>query len=97
MSTLTLADVEKIAMLARLHLTTEEKEKYRQQLSAVLDYVAAIDELDLDDLPPTTHAVSQHNILRPDRVSEALPVEQALANAASTAENQFAIQAVLDE
>ncbi len=97
MSTLTLADVEKIAMLARLHLTAEEKEKYRQQLSAVLDYVAAIDELDLDDLPPTTHAVSQHNILRPDRVSEALPVEQALANAASTAENQFAIQAVLDE
>ncbi len=97
MSTLTLADVEKIAMLARLHLTEEEKEKYRQQLSAVLDYVAAIDELDLDDLPPTTHAVSQHNILRPDRVSEALPVEQALANAASTAENQFAIQAVLDE
>ncbi len=97
MSTLTLADVEKIAMLARLHLTAEEKEKYRQQLSAVLDYVAAIDELDLDDLPPTTHAVSQHNILRPDRVSEALPVEQALANAASTAADQFAIQAVLDE
>ena len=97
MSTLTLEDVEKIALLARLHLTEEEKVKYQHQLSAVLDYVAAINELELDDLLPTTHAVSQQNIVRDDRVTESIPVDQALKNAAVTARDQFVIQAVLKD
>lgn len=93
---LSIADVEKIALLARLELTEEEKVRYQHQLSAVLDYVAMIDELDLEDVPPTTHAVAQHNVLREDMVSSGLSVEAALANAASAQDDQFAIQAVLD-
>ena len=97
MSALTLEDVEKIALLARLHLTDEEKNKYQHQLSAVLEYVAAINELDLEGVPPTTHAVAQQNIVREDSVRESIPVEEALINAAAQAKNQFAIQAVLDD
>lgn len=97
MSQLSIEDVEKIALLARLHLTEEEKIKYQEQLSAVLDYVEAINELDLADLPPTAHAVAQQNILRDDIVDEQLPIDEALANAAASAQDQFAIQAVLDD
>lgn len=96
MSTLTIADVEKIALLARLELSDAEKESYRQTLSNVLDYVEKINELDLEGVPPTTHAVAQQNVLRDDVVNSSLPAEEALANAAAQADNQFAIQAVLE-
>ncbi|MCB0033580.1 MAG: Asp-tRNA(Asn)/Glu-tRNA(Gln) amidotransferase subunit GatC [Anaerolineales bacterium] len=96
MSTLTIKDVEKIALLARLELSDAEKEMYRQTLSNVLDYVEKINELDLDGVPPTTHAVAQQNVLREDIVNSALNAEEALANAAAQADNQFAIQAVFD-
>lgn len=96
MSTLTITDVEKIALLARLELSDTEKEMYRQTLSNVLDYVEKINELDLDGIPPTTHAVAQQNVLREDIVNSALKPEEALANAAAQADNQFAIQAVFD-
>lgn len=94
---LTLADVEKIAHLARLELTQAQKEKYLRQLSAVLDAAATLNELDLTHVEPTTHAVPQHNILRPDVVAPGLPLEDALFNAAQKAQNQFLIQSVLDE
>lgn len=96
MSTLTIQDVEKIALLARLELSDTEKEMYRQTLSNVLDYVEKINELDLDGVPPTTHAVAQHNVLREDTVNSMLSTEDALANAAAQAHNQFVIQAVFD-
>lgn len=91
------ADVEKVADLARLELTPEEKAQYRGQLSKVLDYVAMLNELDLDDVPPTAHAVSQQNVLRADEVTPSLPTEDALYNAPQTADNQFLIQSVLDD
>lgn len=96
MSTLTLADVEKIANLARLELTEEEKVKYQKQLSAVLTYVEHLNELELEDVPPTIHAVAQQNILRDDVVTFNLPPAEALANSAKQAQNQFAIQAVFE-
>lgn len=96
MSILTLEDVEKIARLARLYLTEEEKRAILRQLSDVLDYVEQLSALDLTDVPPTAHAVAQQNILREDRVNAALPVEEALANAADERDDQFAIQGVFD-
>lgn len=96
MSTLTRDDVRKIAHLARLELTEEEVSLYQKQLTAVLDYVETLDELVLDDVPPTTHAVAQVNILRDDEVNSTMPQADALANAAQTKDGQFAIQAVFD-
>ncbi len=51
---LTLAEVEHIADLARLRLTEDEKARYRQQLSAILDYVAQLQALDTSGIPPTS-------------------------------------------
>ncbi|MBP6015622.1 MAG: aspartyl/glutamyl-tRNA amidotransferase subunit C [Candidatus Promineofilum sp.] len=98
---LTRADVLKIADLARLTLTDDELEHYGAQLSAVLDYAARLNELDLGDLDAGQNDGSErdarHNIMRDDVITPSLAPEDALFNAAATAENQFLIQSVLDE
>jgi len=95
--TLTLQDVAKIANLARLELTDEQMVQYQEQLSAILDYAEMLNELDLTGIEPTSHAVAQQNVMREDVVRPSLPIEDVLYNAAQTAQNQFRIQAVLDE
>ena len=95
--TLTTTDVQKIAHLARLALTEEQIAQYAEQLTAVLDYAARLDELDLTDVPPTAHAVAQQNIMRDDEISLSLPLADLLHNAPRHQDNQFYIQTVLDE
>lgn len=94
---LTREEVIKIAHLARLALTPEEIAVYQVQLSAVLDYAARLNELDLTGIEPSAHAVAQQNVMRDDVVEPGLSVEDALYNAAASADDQFLIQAVLDE
>jgi aspartyl-tRNA(Asn)/glutamyl-tRNA(Gln) amidotransferase subunit C len=95
--TLTIAEVEKIAHLARLALSAEELTLYQRQLSAILDYAAMLNELELSGIEPTAHAVAQRNVWRDDIAQPSLPLDEVLFNAAATAENQFLIQAVLEE
>lgn len=94
---LTLQDVEKIAHLARLELTRGEKAQYLEQLSAILDYADMLNELDLEGIEPTAHAIAQQNIMRDDVVTPSLPLDDVLFNAPQQAQNQFLIQSVLDE
>lgn len=91
---LTLEEVQKVAHLARLELSEAEVVQYQQQLSAVLDYVESIQELDLADVVPTTRAVPMQNVMRDDRVVPSLPLEEVLFNAPQQKEEQFQIQAV---
>jgi aspartyl-tRNA(Asn)/glutamyl-tRNA(Gln) amidotransferase subunit C len=91
------ADVAKIAHLARLELTEAQLEQYREQLSAILDYADMLNELDLDGVPPTAHAVVQQNVMRQDEVVPGLSLEEVLYNAPKQVDNQFLIQSVLDE
>ena len=94
---LTLADVEKIAHLARLELTKAEKQQYLEQLSAILHYAERLNELDLTGIPLTSHAIAQQNIMRPDAAEPSLPMDDLLFNAPQKKENQFVVQAVLDD
>jgi aspartyl-tRNA(Asn)/glutamyl-tRNA(Gln) amidotransferase subunit C len=89
-------DVEKIALLARLKLTPEEKALYQEQLSAVLDYAERLNQLDIEDVPPTASAVSLQNVMRDDAVEPSLARRDVLYNAPKHALNQFQIKAVLD-
>lgn len=95
--TLTLQDVEKIAALARLELSQEEKSTYQEQLSAILEYADRLNRLDIEDVPPTTSAVALENIIREDEVSPSLSLVDVLFNAPKYFQNQFHIQNVLDE
>ena len=95
--TLSRDDVQKIASLVRLELNEDEIALYREQLSAILAYAERLDQLDLTDIPPTSSALTLKNVLREDVAEPSLPLEDVLFNAPSQAENQFKIQAVLDE
>ncbi len=93
---LTIKEVEKIANLARLELTPEEKALYQEQLSAVLDYAERLNQLELEGVPPTSSAVAKQSVMREDWVEPSLPREDALFNAPRQAQDQFQIQAVLE-
>jgi aspartyl-tRNA(Asn)/glutamyl-tRNA(Gln) amidotransferase subunit C len=81
MSRITADEVRELASLARLRLTDDEVAKMTGELDAMLDYVAALRELDTDHVEPMTHAVPFDCPLRPDEVRASLPVDDVLANA----------------
>ncbi len=62
-------EVEKIAGLARLGLAEEEKDKFGDQLSSILDYVNKLNEVDTDEVPPTAQVTGLEDVSRPDRIS----------------------------
>lgn len=93
---LSLEEVEHIAALARLQLTAEEKETYRQQLSAILDHVARLQELDTSGIPPTSSVLPAHGLLREDVPAVGLTPAEALANAPLTQKSQFKVPPVLE-
>lgn len=94
---LALEDVYKVARLARLPLSEEEAVRFQAQLAAVLVYVARIEELDLDGVPPTTRAVPRENVWREDSILPSLPREEALYNAPRQQDGQFLIPPVFDQ
>lgn len=78
---ISIEDVEHVAKLARLALSDREKETFRSQLSDVLDHAKVISEVDTDNVKPTSHTVQIDNVLREDRCTPSLSVEEATANA----------------
>jgi aspartyl-tRNA(Asn)/glutamyl-tRNA(Gln) amidotransferase subunit C len=73
-----------VAKLARLRIEDDEVEPMSGELSAILDHIEQIDELDLDDVEPTTHVVALENVLRPDEPRPGLQRERALEQAPDT-------------
>jgi aspartyl-tRNA(Asn)/glutamyl-tRNA(Gln) amidotransferase subunit C len=84
-------EVLHVARLARLALEEEEIEPMARELSAVLDHIATISELDLDGVPPTSHVVEVTGALRPDEPRPCLPREVALAQAPEVADDGFLV------
>ena len=80
-----------MARLARLQLSDEEVEPMARELSAVLDHIAKIDELDLEDVVPTTHVVEVMDGLRADEPRASLPREVALAQAPAVSDEGFSV------
>jgi aspartyl-tRNA(Asn)/glutamyl-tRNA(Gln) amidotransferase subunit C len=93
---LSLSEVEHIADLARLDLTEEEKNRYRDQLSAILDYAARLQELDTAGIPPTSSVLPARSVLREDIPGPALTPEELLQNAPRAEKNQFRVPPVLE-
>lgn len=93
---LTLSEVEHIAILARLELTDAEKEKYRLQLSSILDYVAMLQELDTSEIAPTASVGAARGELRPDTPGMVLPTSDLLIDAPDTRNAQFRVPPVME-
>ena len=84
-------EVLHVARLARLELSDEEVERFREQLSAILDAVSKVQELDLSGVPPTSHPLDVVNVWRDDEPRPSLPVGQALANAPDSQDDMFRV------
>jgi aspartyl-tRNA(Asn)/glutamyl-tRNA(Gln) amidotransferase subunit C len=80
-----------VARLARLELTEAEVERFSGELSKVLDYIELIGQLDLADVPPTSHVVDVENALRADEPRPSLPLEKALESAPDEALGGFRV------
>lgn len=89
-------EVEHIAFLARLELSEDEIRRYADQLSAILDHVAALQELETEHIPPTSSVLPLRSGLREDEPLPGLVTEKALQNAPDSKKNQFRVPPVLD-
>ena len=80
-----------VARLARLELTPEEVERFGGELSKVLDHIELIGQLELEDVPPTSHVIDVENALREDVPRPSMPVEVALASAPEEDQGGFRV------
>jgi aspartyl-tRNA(Asn)/glutamyl-tRNA(Gln) amidotransferase subunit C len=80
-----------VARLARLRLSDEEIVRMSSELSTVLDHIEKISELDLADVPPTSHVIEVENVLRPDEPRPSWPLERALEQAPDATADGFRV------
>jgi aspartyl-tRNA(Asn)/glutamyl-tRNA(Gln) amidotransferase subunit C len=83
-----------VARLARLELSEEEVERFGDQLSAILEAVGRVSELDLDGVEPTAHPLDLVNVLADDEPRPSLGAEEALRNAPDPEDGYFGVPAV---
>jgi aspartyl-tRNA(Asn)/glutamyl-tRNA(Gln) amidotransferase subunit C len=88
-------EVREIAALSRLRLDDAEVARLTQDLGAILEYVAALREVDASAVEPMTHAVPFDCPLRADEVAAPLPLEEVLANAPRREGNFFQVPRVV--
>ena len=94
---LTRADVEKVALLARLQLTSAELDAMTTQLAQIVGYVDQLAEVDAEGVEPMAHAVEVANVFAADEVHASLPREVALATAPRHNDRGYLVPAVLGE
>jgi aspartyl-tRNA(Asn)/glutamyl-tRNA(Gln) amidotransferase subunit C len=84
-------EVLHVARLARLELTDDEVGKFQEQLSAIIDAISKVSELDLSDVPPTAHPLEIANTWADDEPRPSLPLEEVFANAPDRDEDYFRV------
>jgi aspartyl-tRNA(Asn)/glutamyl-tRNA(Gln) amidotransferase subunit C len=88
---ITRAEVLHVASLAQIGLTEHELGRMAAQLGAILDAVGKVSELDLDDVPPTSHPLSVVNVFRPDAARPSLTLDDVFANAPAREDDFFRV------
>jgi len=89
--------VRHIGHLSRLDLSEEEVARFGHQLSSILDYVDQLNEVNVDGVEPSAHALEVHNVYRDDDVGKSFTTEQALSNAPEHDASFFKVPKVLDQ
>lgn len=90
-------EVQQIAHLARLTLDQAEIARYQEQLSAILDHIKMLGELDTSDIPATSSVLPMNAPLRADQPRRGISTSEALKNAPFQEQDQFKVPPVLDE
>jgi aspartyl-tRNA(Asn)/glutamyl-tRNA(Gln) amidotransferase subunit C len=90
-------DVTKVAELARLEVTEEETGIFTEQLGNILEYIEKLNELDTDNVEPTSHVLDISTPLREDKVVKWLSIEEVLQNAPESEDNFFVVPQVIED
>jgi aspartyl-tRNA(Asn)/glutamyl-tRNA(Gln) amidotransferase subunit C len=88
-------EVRHVANLARLELDERDEMRMTEQMNNILTYVDKLNQLDTGDVSPTTHAIPNMNVFRPDAVRQSLDREQSLANAPRSDGASFVVPKVI--
>jgi aspartyl-tRNA(Asn)/glutamyl-tRNA(Gln) amidotransferase subunit C len=97
MASISRADVEHVANLARLHLSEEELDLMQEQLSKILDAVSTLQQVDTSHVGPTASVIQLENVMRADEVRPGIGREAALANAPLRDDPFLRVPTVLEE
>lgn len=85
-----------VAKLARLTVTDAEAEQLTKDMQSILQYVAKLDELDVKDVPETSHAVHLETLLRPDELRPCMPLETVMKNAPERIGDGFGVPKIIE-
>ena len=89
-------EVKYVANLARLAITEEEAEKLTNDLDAIISFAEELNELDTENVEPTSHVLDMKNIFREDVSKPGLPVEEVLKNAPDHENGQIKVPAIIE-
>ena len=93
---ITMDEVKYVANLARLAITEEEAEKFTNQLDAIIAFAEQLNELDTDNVEPTSHVLDMKNVMREDIAKPGLPVEEVLKNAPDHENGQIRVPSIIE-
>jgi len=96
MSIISKETVQYVAHLARIELKEKELEVLSVQLEAILDFIDQLKEIDIANIPPTSHILPVSNVLREDSPKPSLPTEKVLANSPEKEGNFFVVPKVIE-
>lgn len=89
-------EIEHVALLARLQLSEEEKERLTGHLNQIMVHFEKLQELDTSEVEPTSHSIPVENVFREDVTGPSLPVEEVIANAPEARDDQFVVPQVVE-
>lgn len=89
-------DIEKVAKLARLDLSEEEKSVFGKQLEQVLEYMEQLRSVDTEGVEPTSHAIALSNVFRDDEQRDSFPREEVLAVAPEEEGGYFRVPRIIE-
>ncbi|MGZ3514325.1 MAG: Asp-tRNA(Asn)/Glu-tRNA(Gln) amidotransferase subunit GatC [Thermodesulfobacteriota bacterium] len=89
-------NIEKVARLARLELSEEDRETFGNQMEQILTYMEQLNRLDTTGVEPASHAVPIYNVFREDEVKPSIPQEEVLAIAPDEEDGHFKVPRIIE-
>lgn len=89
-------DIEKVARLARIELSHDEKKIFGAQLEQILTYMEQLNEVDTSGVEPTSHAIAIYNVFREDGVRPSFPRQEVLKIAPEEEDGQFRVPRIIE-
>ncbi|MCY8344631.1 Asp-tRNA(Asn)/Glu-tRNA(Gln) amidotransferase subunit GatC [Bacillus haynesii] len=96
MSRISIEEVKHVAHLARLAITDEEAAMFTEQLDSIISFAEELNEVDTENVKPTTHVLQMKNIMRKDVPDKGLPVEDVVKNAPDQKDGYIRVPSILD-